>query len=143
MYILLNSEGQIQTYPYSYRQLKSDNPGTSFPSIPSVELLAEWGVYPVVQTPPQNYNLLTQNLIELSPSKIDNVWTQAWQVTNATTEEIADRTANYNARQKQNRLDAYAQKADPLFFKWQRGEGTEAEWLGKVAEIKVFYPYFL
>lgn len=35
---------------------------------------------------------------------------------------------------------AYQTEADPLFFKWQRGEATEAEWLAKIAEIKARYP---
>lgn len=35
---------------------------------------------------------------------------------------------------------AYLSEADPLFFEWQRGEGTEAAWLAKVAEIKARFP---
>lgn len=35
---------------------------------------------------------------------------------------------------------AYAAEADPLFFKWQRGEGTQEAWLAKVNEIKARYP---
>lgn len=35
---------------------------------------------------------------------------------------------------------AYSAEADPLFFKWQRGESTEAEWLAKIAEIRLRYP---
>jgi hypothetical protein len=31
---------------------------------------------------------------------------------------------------------AYQTESDPLFFKWQRGEATEQEWLDKVAEIR-------
>jgi len=31
-------------------------------------------------------------------------------------------------------------EADPLFFKWQRGEATQEEWLAKVAEIRQLYP---
>ena len=34
----------------------------------------------------------------------------------------------------------YQAEADPLFFKSQRGEATQAEWLAKVAEIKARYP---
>lgn len=36
---------------------------------------------------------------------------------------------------------AYQNESDMLFFMWQRGEGTEAEWLLKIAEIKARYPY--
>ena len=39
------------------------------------------------------------------------------------------------------RAEAYRTEADPLYFKAQRGEATEAEWLALVAEIKVRYPY--
>lgn len=39
------------------------------------------------------------------------------------------------------RQSAYQTEADPLFFKWQAGEGTEADWLAKRAEIAERYPY--
>ena len=38
------------------------------------------------------------------------------------------------------RQQAYAAEADPLFFKWQAGEGTEAEWRTKREEIRARYP---
>ena len=45
------------------------------------------------------------------------------------------------AEQKSARAAAYANEADPLFFKWQAGEGTEQEWLAKREEIRARYPY--
>ena len=42
---------------------------------------------------------------------------------------------------KENRAVAYKLEADPLFFKAQRGEATQQEWLDKVEEIKQRYPY--
>ena len=38
------------------------------------------------------------------------------------------------------RLKAYQAESDPLYFKWQRGEATQEEWLSKIAEIKSRYP---
>jgi hypothetical protein len=38
------------------------------------------------------------------------------------------------------RRQAYQLEADPLFFKAQRGEATEQEWLDKIAEIRARYP---
>ena len=38
------------------------------------------------------------------------------------------------------RRAAFQAEADPLFFKSQRGEATQAEWLAKVAEIKARFP---
>lgn len=44
-------------------------------------------------------------------------------------------------QQQVARADAYAKEADPIFFKWQRSEATEQEWLDKIEEIKLRYPY--
>jgi hypothetical protein len=45
------------------------------------------------------------------------------------------------ARMRAARAAAYAAEADPLFFKWQAGESTQADWLAKRAEIRARYPY--
>jgi hypothetical protein len=44
------------------------------------------------------------------------------------------------AEAQANRKAAYEQEADPLFFKWQAGETTEAEWKAKRDEIKARFP---
>jgi hypothetical protein len=141
MYALLNSEGQIETYPYSVGQLQADNPGTSFPYPMPDERLADWNVVVVVPVPPPEYDPFTQNLTELTPQEVDGVWGQAWEVSEATPEEVAQRKAEYNEGQKQNRLYAYEKESDPVFFKWQRGEGTQQEWLDAVELVKQQYPY--
>jgi len=38
------------------------------------------------------------------------------------------------------RRTAYLAESDPLYFKWQRGEATEADWLAKIAEIRARFP---
>lgn len=38
------------------------------------------------------------------------------------------------------RAAAYIVESDPLFFKAQRGEATNEEWLAKIAEIKARFP---
>jgi hypothetical protein len=38
------------------------------------------------------------------------------------------------------RKAAYREESDPLFFKWQRGEANEAEWIAAVIAIKARYP---
>ena len=45
------------------------------------------------------------------------------------------------AQAQSSRARAYAAESDPLFFKWQRGEGTEQDWLDAVEAIRVRYPY--
>ena len=39
------------------------------------------------------------------------------------------------------RAEAYRTEADPLFFKYQRGEAAQEEWINKVSEIRIRYAY--
>lgn len=51
---------------------------------------------------------------------------------------------NYNnqcAAVEVARLSAYEKESDPLYFKWQRGDATEAEWRAAVAKVKADNPY--
>jgi hypothetical protein len=87
----------VTQYPYNVGQLRRDNPNTSFPKRPSDTLLAEWNVHRVTKTdrPAVDH---TKNVVEGTPVLIDGTWTQVWETTDATTEEIAER--------EQARLDA-------------------------------------
>jgi hypothetical protein len=127
MYIKIK-DNKIEKYPYSINQLKQDNKDTSFPAEMSDERLAEWDVFLVVTTnaPSITYK---QNLLEGTPVNEDGVWKQVWIVTDKPVDEV-------NAIQESNKKQAYKEESDPLFFKWQRGEATEQEWLDKVNEIK-------
>jgi len=131
MYIKLK-DGSIDKYPYSVNQLRQDNKDTSFPAEMSDERLAEWEVYPVIQVsyPDVDY---TKNVAEDEPQLIDGNWTQVWNVTDKPQTEIDEITTSLRA-------DAYRNESDPLFFKAQRGEIEQQEWLDKVAEIKARYP---
>ena len=42
---------------------------------------------------------------------------------------------------EQARHAAYVTDADPLFFKWQRGTGTEQAWRDAVQVVKDAHPY--
>ena len=42
---------------------------------------------------------------------------------------------------EQARALAYRETADPLFFQYQRGEVTKAEWLAAVEAVKTAHPY--
>lgn len=54
---------------------------------------------------------------------------------------IKDLQAEWDAKAiEQQRQSAYQTESDPLFFKYQRGEATEQDWLDKVAEIKARFP---
>jgi hypothetical protein len=130
MYIKLKN-GVVDKYPYSINDLRIDNSNTSFPSEMSDERLAEWEVYPVktFDSPTITYK---QNLVEDTPILVNGEWKQVWNVINKSQEEI-------DALEKSFRAEAYREESDPIFFKWQRGEATEQDWLDKVAEIKARY----
>lgn len=68
------------TTPYSIRQLRLDNPDTSFPANPGDDLLAQWGVYPVEVQPVPDHDPLTQQAIQLEPAQIEDKWVQSWKV---------------------------------------------------------------
>lgn len=131
MYIKLKY-GSIDKYPYSINQLKQDNKDTSFPAEMSDERLVEWDVFPVEQTdyPQADY---TKNVVEGEPQLIGNTWKQVWIVTDKPQSEVDTIATSLRA-------DAYRNEADPLFFKAQRGEITQQEWLNKVNEIKTRFP---
>lgn len=66
--------------------------------------------------------------------------------TQPTEEEVAQEVLRLTAElpnklAKENRARAYQAEADPMFFKAQRGEITQQEWLDKIAEIQARYPY--
>ena len=79
----------LLTYPYSFEQLCMDNPQTSFPEPAPPELLAEYGVFPVVVLDPPAHDPATQ-FAELSaaPVKLGDAWTLDWTVRDKTQSEL-------------------------------------------------------
>jgi hypothetical protein len=120
--------------PYTIGQLRRDNPQTSFPKDIPDEMLASYDVYPVKRTPAPAYNELTQLIRVLDPVEIDEVWTQQWEVMELPVDQQVENL-------KVARAQAYADEADPMFFKAERGEGSKAEWEAKVQEIRDRFPY--
>lgn len=106
MYVKVEN-GALVEYHYSVKQLKKDNPNTSFPRDLSDSLLAEWGVYPVIKTDRPQIDH-TKNLAEGMPDLVEGVWVQVWEVTDATAEEIAERTAREAARVRRVRDELLA-----------------------------------
>jgi hypothetical protein len=128
------------TTPYSIGQLRRENPQVSFPQNIPEATLAEYSVYPLTPTDQPAYDPATHRIEEGTPALIDGAWTQVWNVIALTAEEIAQQQADHAAQVKEQRAEAYRIESDPLFFKSQRGEATQQEWLDKVAEIKARYP---
>lgn len=90
MYALI-SNGVVEKYPYSIGDLRRDNPQTSFPTNPSMETLAEYGVFPV-QSAKQPDSVYTKNVTENHPQLVNGAWVQTWLVEDASAEEVQQRT---------------------------------------------------
>jgi hypothetical protein len=131
MYIKLKNN-EIEQYPYNIGQLYADNPNTSFPSSLPDSLLEEYEVYEVVSVEQPSITH-KQNLVEGTPVNEDGVWKQVWNITDKPIDEVS-------AIQESNRKQAYIEESDPIFFKWQRGEATQQEWLDKIADILQRFP---
>lgn len=109
--------------------------GLCFMSPDELKLLGWLPWHFVEVSPPSNH--------KPSPSKIeikDNEIVETQQWCPKTEEDIASEIANHNIEMDRRRAEAYKNESDPIFFKWQRNEATEEEWLTKVTEIKERFP---
>lgn len=99
MYIKLKN-GTPETY--SIAALRQDNPQVSFPQVIPDATLAEYDVFPCtpVQYPGADY---LHNVQEGPAALIDGAWTQTWRITDASAEEITQRTANEAAAVREQR----------------------------------------
>ena len=90
MYALIKN-GIVVKYPYWYSDLKYENPQISFPSEISNAILESFDVFPVavVAQPSVDH---TKNVIEKMPAFQDGTWTQVWHVSDASAEEVQQRT---------------------------------------------------
>jgi len=87
---------------YSIGQLRRDNPQVSFPKIIPDEVLADYDVYPLKPTDRPQVDH-TKNVAEGTPAQQDGEWVQVWDVTDASEEEIAQRTAEKEASVRSER----------------------------------------
>ncbi|BCV05404.1 MAG: hypothetical protein CM15mV106_190 [uncultured marine virus] len=83
----------VDTFPYSMRQLRSDNANTSFPATMTDAMMADWGMYPVtVATEPSvAHNEIAEH--NSAPTLVSNVWTLGWTTRSLTSDEIASKAA--------------------------------------------------
>ena len=79
--------GVVAEYPVYEGELRLRFPNTSFP----IPFEAPDGYVPIadVQQPDIDY---TQNLVDGTPKLVGGVWTRNWLISDASTEQIAERT---------------------------------------------------
>ena len=135
MYIRVTENGIKKVH-----SLKSLGLNVSFPKNPTDEILSEFNIFRVKQTVPPTPSTF-QRVVENEIVEIDGVWQTSYSLVDMDEEEIEQVKLSLIENARQSRAEAYREEADPLFFKWQRGEVTEQEWLDKIEEIKQRYPY--
>lgn len=86
-YILVKDNKIV--YPYSINKLRMDNPNTSFPESIDDKFFEDFGLFRVLPTG-HEYNY-KKTFTEVTPKLIDGVWTQQWEVRDATEQEIEER----------------------------------------------------
>lgn len=92
-------------YPLSAADVRAAHPNISFPAeVAGFESAIVEMSYAVVQQVPQPAVTYTQNVTEGAPQKSKNGYTQTWVVSDASAEEVAQRTADKstNVRQERN-----------------------------------------
>ena len=105
IYVKLNSDGDIEKYPYNLYDLNIDFPHTSF-TIPVEESsLNNRNIYKVTQSvkPEADH---TKNVVEGTPILQNNEWVQVWVIENATQEQIQQKfdVAAYDIRKQRSDL---------------------------------------
>lgn len=100
--------GQVAAYPYTYSQLRADNPNTSFPRTPG-PWLEEYGVYAVADTARPAPSSISVNVVEGAPTLANGQWVQSWVEVPASAEEIAEReeAAAQEGELTEAKLDAW------------------------------------
>lgn len=80
----------VDTFPYYINTLKKENPNTSFPSVMTDEMLADWNVYSVeVEDQPVTAHNETVSL-NTTPTENNGAWTIGWTARVWTSEELTE-----------------------------------------------------
>ena len=88
----------VAKFPYSMGALHVEYPDTSFPAAPTANLLAEFNVFKIVETPAPTIDSKTHRQSK-SIQQVDEVWTQVW-----VSIELPEDVAAANVRSYRDRL---------------------------------------
>lgn len=92
------------TYPLSAADIRAAHPNTSFPADAAgfEAAIVDLG-YAVVQPTPEPAITYTQNLAEGAPAESGGAYQQTWVISDASSEEVAERTTVQSASVRQER----------------------------------------
>jgi len=92
--------GIVTQYPYSFGQLRKDNPNVSFPPRPNDVVLETYGSFAVTTASRPNRDVVTEG----SPELVNEKWTQVWASRNFNQGETTSRLTETKA-EKMNELN--------------------------------------
>jgi hypothetical protein len=128
---------------YSFVDLRKDNPHTVFPFPDGIdsESLIVFDCFLFIEKQPPQYDMVNQKLLEGEPILEDGKYIQNWVIEELTEQEKNDMIRKIGDEVKEKRRKAYQKYSDPLYFKWQRGDGSEEEYINMFESIKQQLPY--
>jgi len=89
MYALLNDDGSLQTYPYSFTNLRYDNKSVSFPDKLTKEILNDFKLATVAVSAIPKHTSRTETVTKNDvPTLIEGVWTISWTISEKSSEEV-------------------------------------------------------
>ena len=91
----LIKNGAVDKYPYTFAQLRKDNPYVSYPK--GYDITQEDDVVLVQDTAKPDYDL-TKNITEGTPQEYAGVWLQIWTEAPASAKVIESRQASVKTR---------------------------------------------
>ena len=124
-------DGAITDYPYDILKLRRDNRLTSFPSdaMSRADIRSEHGLVEVAEVamPSEADN----NVRELTPTLISGVWTQTWETTSLSADEIAAKAVSRRMEEYgpasvqfeyivENGIDAFITRQDAIKTKYPK-----------------------
>ena len=116
-YAKLDADSKLERYPYTLTDLRRDNPQTSFPRTITEETAKAFNCVPVTQVAyTDNY---TKNYVR-SARNNGGTWEEQWIESDATDDQIAERTAaisnavRYERNQKLSECDWTQANDSPL-----------------------------
>jgi len=126
----LIKDGAVAHKNLNMNLLKSEFPNVGFPNnaLTNPDIRADYGIAEIVAVSAPVSD--SHNATEVSPTLVNGQWTQTWEQTPKSAEELASQVIL-------NRISEYGSAETQIEFITENG--LEA-WQAKVAEIKAKYP---
>lgn len=116
----------LKVYKF-HSEIRKDFKNVSMPHVLDDSILDAFGIVPVTQVAAPDIDH-TKNVFEGVPALIDGVWTQVWEVTDASDEEIAERHTRAAASVRDQRGKLLAETDWVVVFHTEKGTNIPLEW---------------